>query len=320
MKKTISFVLVLAMVLGLASCGTKVEPVELVLNEQNSIEEFMDFKLIKVQSGKNLYDSMGTSHYSAEDGNVYVDTVFDIKNTSAEELEIEFYYSDDEVAPIVVAAENFDGTVFENSMIAFESNNYTELDNYSGVAPQAKSRMHVAAIVPEGETELTLNFEFNGVPYFYSYTVGTEVGEKVEIAIDQEIEVEDYAKYTFRGIEITDDVKPSNTDGSYSYYEVDDASNTYVVIKMDVMNLGESAVEAEDFLNVKAKYLDKYEYSGFVAVEDEDQEGFSTWESIKPLTTRTVYTLIEVPDSVASESANLTLYIAGQEYTYTHDV
>ena len=62
--------------------------------------------------------------------------------------------------------------------------------------------------------------------------------------------------------------------------------------------------------------MNKYTYTGFIVVEDTDGKGFSTYEDIAPLTTRTAYYLIEVPNTVKDKSYELTIAFNTEEYTY----
>lgn len=122
--------------------------------------------------------------------------------------------------------------------------------------------------------------------------------------IGYEIESEDYEVMTFKGIEYTTDLLPSNTNGFYTHYEVNDSENTYLVVKYDIKNLQGSVKDAETFVGVKAVYMDKYTYSGFV-VEEPDGTGFNSYDSIKPLSKASCYCLIEIPKSVADNQVNL---------------
>lgn len=121
----------------------------------------------------------------------------------------------------------------------------------------------------------------------------------------------------FNGIEYTDDLLPSNTSGAYSHYDIDNSSNTYLVAKFDITNYMSSEKDCDTFIGIKALYLDKYTYTGFVVVEDDDGKGFSSYEDISPLSTRHFYYLIEVPKTVVENDVTLTISFNGKEYTYT---
>jgi len=61
----------------------------------------------------------------------------------------------------------------------------------------------------------------------------------------------------------------------------------------------------------------KYNYTGFTVVEEEDQRGFSRYDEITPLTTRRVYCLIEVSDVVTDSALTLSISFDKGEYVYT---
>lgn len=317
MKKVISAILLLMMLVSVASCGILSEPGALVLDQTQSVAGFFDFKLVAVKTTKELCDSMGNGHYVSDDGFVYVDAIFDIKNTSAQEWNKDFIYPEEtEEEPIVVNATGATGTEYRRCFVAFESDRYTSMSKDPALAPQNETRMHAAAIVAAGETEVTLKFRFGGEMFEYAYTLGTELGTKNQMEPDQPIEVANVGKYTLRGIEITDEFKPSNAEKAAASYAVEDPSNTYVVAEIEVTNLGAISEPIEKMIHVKVKYKDQYEYAGFSVAENESGTDFTTWEGIDPLMTRKVYTLFKVPDAIASEAAEFSIFINGVEYTY----
>ena len=146
--------------------------------------------------------------------------------------------------------------------------------------------------------------------------MGSEIGAQNQMEPDQSIEVANVGKFILRGIEITDEFKPSNAEKAVASYAVEDPSNTYVVAKFDVTNLGAITEPIEKMIHVKVKYKDQYKYAGFSVAENENGTDFTTWEGIDPLMTRKVYTLFKVPDAVASEEAEFSIFINGVEYSY----
>ena len=156
----------------------------------------------------------------------------------------------------------------------------------------------------------------NGEEFTYDYSVGDVVSDAQEIQVGDKIEASDYASMVFNGIEYTDDVVPSDTSGVYSHYEVDNASNTYLVVKFDITNYMNDKRDGDTFVGAKAVYMEKYSYNGFIVVEDEDGKGFSSHGAISPLTTRHVYHVISVPKTVKDSDVVVTIFFNNQEYVF----
>lgn len=334
MKKLLSFLLATAMCMTLCACGGNTNTsnegtnnanannnssvsekeekgTELVLATQNTVADYADFTLFKVVTGKKITASIAGDIYyeNNNSGETFVDIIVDWTNTSAETI------SSEDV--VIASASNSSGTEYTNCLYAVETNNATYLSQYENIAPLSTVRLHCAISVPETETDLTLKLVAKDKEYTYGYSLGDVASSAKEIKVGDSVEETDYATLVFNGIEYTDDLLPSNTSGAYSHYEIDNASNTYLVVKFDVTNYMSSDRDCESFVGIKALYLDKYTYTGFVVVEDDDGKGFSSYEDISPLSTRHFYYLIEVPKTVIENDVTLTISFNGKEYTYT---
>lgn len=315
----IAIALILVLAFTMAACGSDGEnggstfgknATELVLGQTNIIENVAEFTLFKVQTTKKITASLAGDIYydNQNDGETYVDMIFDIKNLKAEDVSSEDF--------MIASAEGSDGTQYSISLYAVETNNATYVSAYENIAPLSSARFHCAFSVPETETSLKINITVGEEKYSYIYSVGAKINQAVSIAKGEKLEAEDYAELEFKGIEYTDDLLPSNTNGSYNHYEVDDSENTYLVVKYNVKNLQGSAKQADTFAGIKAVYMDKYTYTGFVVVEDKDGKGFSSYEDIKPLSTGKCYCLIEVPKSVAENEVKLEISFDSKDYTF----
>lgn len=324
MKKILSFLLTSIMCMSLCACGgntnanndssvseTEPKEAELVLATQNTVADYADFTLFKVVTGKKVTASIagGTYYENNNSGETYVDIILDLTNISTETI------SSEDV--VTASAFNSNGTEYTNCLYAIETNNATYLSQYENISPLSTVRLHCAISVPEIETDLTLKLMVKDKEYIYSYSLGEVASSAKEIKVGESVEEADYATLMFNGIEYTDDLLPSNTSGFYSHYNIDNASDTYLVVKFDVTNYMSSDRDCENFVGITALYLDKYTYTGFVVVEDDDGRGFSSYENISPLSTRHFYYLIEVPKTVVENDVTLTISFNGKEYTYT---
>jgi len=284
---------------------------ELVLGEVNHIEDYIDFTLFKISTTESIAPTVSSSSSYYENsgiGETYIDIIFDLTNIGQENINSNRF--------AVATATGSNGIEYTNSFYAAEKDDYSYLSQYEEIVPKSSSRVHCAISVPESEKDYALKIVINEEEFTYNYTLGEVVSGASEISVGDTIEEADFATLVFNGIEYTDDLIPPITDGYYTHYAVDDVANTYLVVKYDLTNYMSTERDCNKFVGVKATYMDKYNYTGYVVVEDSDGKGFSSYESLAPLATRHLYYLIEVPKSVTENEVSLTISFNGKEYTY----
>ena len=285
-------------------------PLPLVLGEENQVEDRAEFSLFKITTTRTLEPTMagGYTYENSSDGEVYVDVIFDYTNQSSQAV------SSEDIASLTAAAP--DGTTYTDAVYAVETDNSSSLGFYEDINPLTSARIHAALSVPESAGALELRLEVADLVYTYSYQLGAVERNAAELKVGDTLSADGFASVTWKGMEYTDDLLPPNTSGFYQHYAVDSADNTYLVARFDVTNEQSTERDCDTFLSVKAVYLDKYTYTGFVVAEDSDGTGFHRG-SLAPLTTTPVYVLIEVPKSVIGNDVELDIAFNRQEYLYT---
>lgn len=320
-KKLIGSMLILS--LCLTACGntTTVEREEtkkqkasaetlLSLDVKNTIEDYMDFTLLKIETTDEIKASVNSHNvYSNVNAEKYVDIIFDVTNTGTEDLVVQ-----EMMTASAVGANN---QTFLSDLYLLETEGNTYLEEYGRIAPLSKGRVHCAISVPGSETELRLILTIKDQQFIYNYTLGETVTSELPLTVGQTLESPDFATLKFIGAEYMDTVMPSNTSGYYQYYEVKSPDQTYFVAKFELTNYQGTAKECESFFGTKVTFSDKYTYDGFIVAEDLDGSSLSNYESIDPLTTRKVYVLTEVPKVVMEQSGKMLLTFDGKEYTYS---
>lgn len=100
------------------------------------------------------------------------------------------------------------------------------------------------------------------------------------------------------------DIVPKNPQSFYSHYQVEDTNNTYFYLIVEAKNISAISLRADKVGSVKMKYNNKYEYSTFATFEESGGKDFTYTNitSIKPLTTGTLYYLVQVPKTIADET------------------
>lgn len=319
MKKWIALLLVIGIFLSFCACDKSEETEEtpkkgtaLLPNEIVTVNDYAEICLRKVHTVERLTGSMqGFLYYENDDpSNTYVDLIFDWKNISDEEIN-----SQDVLEAIATGA---DDVKYKKCLYAVESADYSNLDQYTQINPGATVRFHCAISVPKSETNLSIKLKIDGKNYILDYTLGTTVSNAAEMKEGDTLRVPDHAELMLRSVYYADEILPSDTTSYYSSYTVSDSANTYLVVNMDITNYESSAAKLESFVDIRATYLDKYQYKGFIIAEDDECNGFSySFEQILPLTKHNCYYLIEVPKSVTENPASLTFFFGGEEYTYS---
>lgn len=322
MKKLLSLLLCGVLCLSLCACGDsddggrrKTSRAEtLALAETVTVEDYAAFTLVKVVDTTKITPSIQGSFYyeNKEDGNTYVDVVLDWQNL------YETPIACDEVATL--SAEGSSGAEYECRFFLLETDDYSDLDQYENIDPLTTARLHCVLDVPTSEITLDITLTADKKDFALTYTLGDPIRRTKELTPDTTIEETNYANFRFDSVFYTDDLKPSNTDSVYTHYEIDSPDSTYLVVQYDITNLQNNGKLQDSFVGVTAVYRNKYTYTGFTVVEDEDGAGFSSYDDIEPLSTRRLYCLIKVPKSVTADEVTLTLFFRGKEYVYANTV
>lgn len=320
MKRTLALLLCVCVMFGLAACGGKkgkaappdgstMKESELAPGVQKSVPNYADFTMFKVMSGKKVAASVSDSiHFeNREDGQIYVDMILDITNTS------EDFIPCTEV--VKLSATNAKGESYPASIYALETGDRSILSQYVEIAPLYTERLHCAISVPEEETDLTLKLTVKDREYTYAYQVGNIDVFAEEIEKGDSVEEPGFADFQFKGIEYADKVIPSNAKDGYSGFQTSDPDKVFLVVKYDVRNRMSERKLGESFVGVRARFGEE-EYYGFLSVEDSEGAFLVSYEEIEPKDTRPFYFLFEVPKTVNKDELFLTISFNGKEYHY----
>ena len=287
--------------------------VTLELNTPYEVPDFAEVTLVRITTTNEVWASMGGTLYyeNKNDGEIYIDAVFDVVNTSSETIEC------DELMTATAVGSN--GVEYDTVLYCGEKNDMTSVSVNVDIPPLSSGRVHAAVSVPAAETAFTLNYDVNGTLFTCPYNTSTDLKTTTPLKAGDVIENEDYASLEFSGYEFTEAVYPTNTNGYYRYYKVDNSDNTYLALTFRVTNYQSTAKDVDTFLSGRATFLDKYKYNGFVVSENDDGSSLITYGSIQPLATARVVCLIEVPKSLAEESFSVSIMFDKQEYTVSSD-
>lgn len=116
------------------------------------------------------------------------------------------------------------------------------------------------------------------------------------------------SEYSFKlnNVELTYELKPGNTSGVYSSYKAE-SGKVYIHIDADYTNTSKRDVNIKDLPVPSADYDSGYGYTGFVVIDDGDNDfdWASSYVACTPLETCHYHGLIECPEVVDNSSAPL---------------
>lgn len=140
-----------------------------------------------------------------------------------------------------------------------------------------------------------------------------ELMPKPEISVGDTITEEGFAEIKLKKISYQTRVNPSDTSGTYIYYEVKNKDNIYLVCQFDFTNLQTDAgTSLGDYLSFSVTYDGGYTYTGWSTAEDSGS--LTAYPYLLPLTTFNSYYVIEVPKKLQDTDYTLTLTINESSY------
>ena len=145
-----------------------------------------------------------------------------------------------------------------------------------------------------------------------------ELMPKPEISVGDTITEEGFAEIKLKKISYQTRINPSDTSGFYSYYEVKNKDNIYLVCQFDFTNLETDAgYDIGDYLSCSVTYDGGYTYTGWSTAEDSGT--LTTYPNLLPLTTFNSYYVIEVPKKLQETPYTLTFTLNDTSYCMKSD-
>ncbi|MBO5778458.1 MAG: hypothetical protein J6R82_02705 [Clostridia bacterium] len=131
----------------------------------------------------------------------------------------------------------------------------------------------------------------------------------------------DRCEFALDFVNIEQKIVPPAPDDFYSYYEADHGK-VYVDFCFAYKNTHTADVDADEIVDAKLIYDDKYEYTGFSIVEEDNRSDFTyaNITSIAPLCTEYIHYLFEVPEEVKNGTQSIEITFTIHETTYTYTV
>ncbi|NKF05867.1 hypothetical protein J1C67_18025 [Clostridium gasigenes] len=121
-------------------------------------------------------------------------------------------------------------------------------------------------------------------------------------------------EYYLKDVNLTPKIEPSIITESSSCYKVKTENNIYIDFILNVHNLNDKTRMAEDTITAKIK-TNSNDYKCFSIAESANGHNLEKDNSIKPLETREIHYVAEVPKTEATGEITLTLTINGKDFS-----
>lgn len=149
--------------------------------------------------------------------------------------------------------------------------------------------------------------------------VNVELPDPEKIAFNNTVEIPGRCSFAITSYTIEKIIEPPFPEDYYTYYEAPDG-NTFVDIKMEITNLGHSAVSQNSLLSaVKVIYDGDYEYVCGPITETnngKNLQSFPQLYAINPLVSMNYHYVAVVPEKVAADGRSLNVMISVGEKAY----
>lgn len=126
--------------------------------------------------------------------------------------------------------------------------------------------------------------------------------EAKKLELNETVTIGDVMELTLESSEWTDEIKPSNTSGTYSY-KADSEGEKYFVIKGKVKNIAGDNLDIE--YGNQSKIIINDTYKANVTIESEEADGTSFYGSIKPLQTLNIIAYASLSDEAYNICENI---------------
>ena len=145
-------------------------------------------------------------------------------------------------------------------------------------------------------------------------------GKEKTLVLGETLVFDDF-EFTVNNVELTYELKPSNTNGVYSSFPAE-SGKVYIHIDGEFYNKSKRDVCIRDLPVPHADYDDGYCYDGFVVVDDGDNsfDWVSSYVVAEPLTTCHYHGLVECPEVIDETDAPLFVTIDLDGVTYRFDI
>ena len=319
MKKFLSFILLIAMVLSMAACGesssfqTPIKKSEFSETAPNIILGITQFQVVDMYETDDVIPPKPGSvyvHYEADAGSKYIVVVMNVINNGDSAVSI---------SDLFEFTAEIGGKKYTATPVV-ETDNGSSLESYYKISPLEKARVHYLLQVPESVDANNIRAKVVTEKETMTGVLNLETFENAVIALSKGSLILDgkTVEATLVDVFTTDALYPPYKDGYYTYFPADDGM-VYLVAQFTIKNVDGKDMDYDAIAGVKCVYKDKYKYSSFAVFQEDGGRSLSSYtstHSLAPLESNTVYYLMQLPKEAENGPIEIKFYIAGQNYKY----
>ena len=310
MKK---FILIFLMFLMLVGCGSSPNPI--VINEEKVVQNEIKYNILYARVGNTIYPTIKKRNYTyfetSKGGRQFLEIIVEVENLTDEDINL---------------AECFEGNMVVskrryNLGVVGEEGANTVVSLEAILPPMEKTIVHFYSEIPEEnlyeEAELELSYKGEVIEHvtFHASEILEVIEEKQNgdsVVIDGVLEMMFYDPY------MGNNVAPFIAESYHVFtYDNDNPENTiWGIQKLWVKNLGDEAIDLDDFVTLEASYNDVIIYQSNAAfLETVDRKNMDTLEVyIEPNEARYIYLVVSVPLNDKDEAMDFTVSAYNRRY------
>lgn len=317
MKKIIKLFFIFFIAISITACANEEDKtLSMKWGKENKFDGLISYELESISSPKQITpDSLGTAYtfYKPQkDSNVLLDTVISMKNLKTSDLDINkdlsasFMIGEDEYVASIATVSDDGSSLEEDSVIASET--ISKVHFYAEVSPKK--------LKDEIEFKLTTNDEENPQTAALKFKL-EDVSKNYEVKnMNDIITLENRSEITLQSINVTKELAPANPGGLYTFYKVNEDTDSFVVLTTSIKNISGSDLTAGSIAAAKLLDKDGNEYPASIFCENEARSDLTTGNEtvISADQSVMVHFAFEMPDEIINDKKMIRISYQGKVF------
>ena len=319
MKRLSKILLVFLMVLGLTACsgGSKEnEPAKIEMGKENKFDDLVSYKIETISRPQQITPDVIGSFYTyykpSKSTNVLIDVTMYMTNLQKKEMKLSSMLKwtfvidkTDYVASTAMVSE--DGkTISQGGSLAAEGTNKVHF--YAEVKPSLLKNnieFKLTTVDEENPKEANMSFKL------------TDIAKNYESKnLNDTIVLDGRGEIALQAVNITKKLEPANPVGLYTYYQVQNDGNSFVVLTTSIKNISESDITASNIAVAKLVDKDSNEYPANSFYEKDDRSNLASASTtvLTPGQSGMIHFVFEVSDAVANGEKSVRITYNGKVF------